>query len=241
VDELIILWDIDGTLIDTRGAGVDPLVAGIKQVLSMDVKLDRRKMAGYSDYEIIEQLTNLRTSKASNEILFEKILDYYATNLFKKLRENPVKLLGESVIALKKLSQTKGVRIGILTGNCEIGGKTKLESGNIYKYIDRDLFFYSSFYHSSRSKVLKLAKSIYKNIVIVGDTPNDVEAGRQFAIPVISTPTGAYNESELREINHPFVLSENWNYKQLIQMLTLIDAEGDFPRADYPADRLWLP
>ena len=217
--EVYILWDIDGTLIDTNGQGVQPFSEAIEIFLGSKIIMDRKKMAGKTDYEIIQALTELRVSKEADKFQFDQILQFYVDGLSANLVRRPVKVLGDIEKALQTLSKSNNMRVGVLSGNCQNGGIEKLKSGNLYGFFDPNLIFLASFKYFSRIKLLEHAAENYKRIVIIGDTPNDVEAAKTCKIPIISIATGLYNFSELESINKGFVLGKSWKYEELHQLI----------------------
>lgn len=222
VRELVVLWDIDGTLLDTQGAGVMPLTESIELTTGSKVALDRRRHAGKSDYEIIETLSGLSLSNQSEEAKFEKILQDYVNGLAANLKKKPVVVLGDVVNTLAYLNESPNVRVGLLTGNCQTGGKQKLISAELIEYFEPTLSFFSSFTLSNRASVLASAVENHTNMVIVGDTPNDVEAGLKHNIPVISVATGQFSLSELEQINRGLVLNENWKMDDFSRLLETV-------------------
>ena len=218
----IILWDIDGTLLDTRGAGVAPLSESIEKITGRKVSLDRKAHAGKSDYEIIESLCGLSTANHPETLQVENILENYVNGLTANLKVNPVKVLADVTNTLKHLKELTHIRIGLLTGNCRNGGVAKLVSAELFGYFDPEVSFFATSEHRDRKSVLAAAVKEHSNMIIVGDTPNDVEAGLRHGIPVISVPTGLYNWSELEEINQNLVLKEDWKMTEFLEIIETV-------------------
>lgn len=217
--ETLVLWDIDGTLIDTQGAGVEPFQNSIEKYLEIDIEFNRRALSGKSDFEIVELLTSLSSSRSENALYFETILQDYTIGLKDNLSRESVRVLGDSKTTIKILNDTLIFRNGILSGNCKEGGETKLISGNIYELFHKDLFFFSTFSLNTRVKILESVLKVHPKVLLVGDTPNDVEAAKQFGIPIISVATGVWSYDQLEEINKGNVLKMEWKSQDFTQLL----------------------
>jgi phosphoglycolate phosphatase-like HAD superfamily hydrolase len=217
--ETLVLWDIDGTLIDTQGAGVEPFQNSIEKYLEIDIEFNRRALSGKSDFEIVELLTSLSSSRSENALYFETILQDYTIGLKDNLSRESVRVLGDSKTTIKILNDTLIFRNGILSGNCKEGGETKLVSGNIYELFHKDLFFFSTFSLNTRVKILESVLKVHPRVLLVGDTPNDVEAAKQFGIPIISVATGVWSYDQLEEINKGNVLKMEWKSQDFTQLL----------------------
>jgi phosphoglycolate phosphatase len=220
--ESVVLWDIDGTLLDTQGAGVGPLAKSIEESTGRSVILDREKHAGKSDYEIIGLLSGLSASNHSEELQFEIILENYVKGLALNLKVKPATVLGDTIKTLEWLQNSRNIRIGLLSGNCEAGGREKLISANLLRFFKPELCFFASFRLSNRESVLASVLERHPKLVIVGDTPNDIEAGITCNTPVISVATGLYSWSELDQINKDFVLREDWKLKDFSKLLAKV-------------------
>ena len=83
--------------------------------------------------------------------------------------------------------------------------------------------YFASFELKTRIELLGLAKKSHERIVLIGDTPNDIQAGQVFDVPVISVPTGIFSWDVLNNLNPGRVLPNNWNRQQMVDaILSLI-------------------
>ena len=73
---MILLWDIDGTLLDTGGSGVQPLVDAIKKHTGLEIAFHRENVSGLTDYEIVQKLI-VEKSKMKGIV----IVDHYAEDI----------------------------------------------------------------------------------------------------------------------------------------------------------------
>ena len=225
-NKALILWDIDGTLLDTNGAGVQPFQNAVKKWTSTNPNFDRKKFAGKSDYEIAHLLIGKNNLQLYRRLLIWFILRTYARSLKRKLRTEKVKVLGDVQNSLSTLKKSGFYSLGILTGNCKEGMKLKLRNAELDNYFDRKFMFYATSTKSTREMILNDVTSRYKGVIItVGDTPNDILAARNLGIQNISVATGLYSREELEGLNPDWVLETNWNFSDFKVKLEKLSEE----------------
>jgi len=223
VKRTLLLWDIDGTLLDTGGSGVEPFKRAAERYLRENLQFDRSKMAGKTDYQIVEQLSQTSQTKSSNEFLEYMILREYTSRLGDALESNPVRIFAGILEALENLASSSVFDLGILTGNCKKGMRIKLKSAGLLGFFPDEKVFYSTRVLRSREKILSNALSrIHQKVIVIGDTPSDVHAARELSIPVLSIASGLFDYQELTELNPNFVLNEGWSFNELILKLDAI-------------------
>lgn len=134
-DKTLLLWDIDGTLLDTGGSGVEPFKIAAEKYLGGKVQFGRAKMAGKTDYQIVNYLRQDDRTKFTTACVEHKILKKYARGLRNSLKVNPVKVLGDVQVSLENLKSSSEFELGILTGNCKRGMEAKLQSAGLLDLI----------------------------------------------------------------------------------------------------------
>lgn len=212
--KISLLWDIDGTLIDTRGAGVKPLSNAIERVLNQEVTMNRDYFAGKTDYEIIDYISRDLTSSSLSNQSVEEILDEYVQGLQSNLLKSPVRVLGKVNEVLNEMAQESHISLGVLTGNCMNGGRVKLKSGQIFDYFDPDISFFATKEWKSRESLVQLAASQCDSVILIGDTPNDIEAARNCNQPIISISSGIFSFDELNKLNPGRVLEADFEVQE---------------------------
>ncbi len=216
LSKTVILWDIDGTLLDTGGAGVVPFKSALEKHLKVKIEFDRSKLAGKTDYQIIDFFTQGTQSKKLSPLREYWLLRQYVLGLRKNLNAKTISVLGDSLLALNRISTTHKWKLGILTGNCSKGAKAKLGSAKLLNFFDQELIYCASRKLRSREAILRNAISRLKgNIVLIGDTPSDIVAAKSLSVPIISLASGAFDFCDLHSLNSGFVLDADWNYSQL--------------------------
>lgn len=176
------LFDIDGTLINTGGAGKKALLDAFKKYLG-SIHIDEDySFAGKTDTEIIKNAVfrgKINAGEISN--IIEKIKKEYYANLEENLIESKNFYVYEGVKdILDYFAQNEEYEIALLTGNLEKGAELKLEHGKIFEYFSWGVF---GDFSENRNDLAREAYRIilHKNpnihpqdIVIIGDTPSDI-------------------------------------------------------------------
>jgi phosphoglycolate phosphatase-like HAD superfamily hydrolase len=205
----LVLFDIDGTLIDTGGAGTSALNHAFSEVFSIKSAFDGIAMAGKTDPQIIQEcLKKHAIPPLSSNI--SRLLDSYAKNLTSLMQGNgkeglkPKSLKPGVMELLDFLLSTRGLRIGLLTGNIQEGAWIKLAAFAIHRYFSFGAFGSD---HKDRTKLLPVAVNMFRNIsgigvdypdcVVVGDTPLDIGCARPHGAYSVAVATGPYSAGEL--------------------------------------------
>jgi len=206
----LVLFDIDGTLMDTGGAGSRALNIAFQNVFSINSAMDGISMAGKTDLQILREALSGSGISFSGDVAPE-LMESYLENLALELEKSgidgyPPKSLKPGVMELLDfLLSTSGVRIGLLTGNFEEGAWLKLKSFGIHRY-----FSYGAFGsdHEDRNQLLPAALSMFKRIsgmdadygdcIVIGDTPMDVNCAKPYGAFSIGVATGPYSVADLR-------------------------------------------
>jgi phosphoglycolate phosphatase len=203
----LVLFDIDGTLVLTGGAGKRALSRACEDLVGHPDALDGIPVAGRTDW-IILQDTVSRIGLELDPELFAAVRDRYLTYLQEEIAEP-----GEGVKGvmpgvrelLDRLHARADVFVGLLTGNFEAGARIKLDYFDLWKYFrcgafgddhaDRNALVPFAL---SRARVCGVEVARTRDVLVVGDTPHDVACALSaHAIPV-GVATGGYTVEELR-------------------------------------------
>lgn len=203
----LLIWDIDGTLLHCGGSGKKALEKTFEERYSISKAFEAVQMAGKMDKNILEEA--LEKNNLSNEDIYE-IISHYGVNLKKELESNKeFKLLQNIKINLHKLSKDNRIYNVIATGNSEVGGILKLKKAGLDEYFSLGSF---GNHFTKRGVLVKNAINIARfsydidfkkeNIYMIGDTPDDILAGKENDIRTIGVATGGYSKEKLA-INKP--------------------------------------
>ncbi len=204
----LVLFDIDGTLLDSGGAGRRAMITAFEQVFGTAGPVDQYSMAGKVDSQIVVEL--MRAAGLPDETIHAQMPAYfeaYVSELQRIIDHHPVRSLPGVTELLDRLTQHPNVVVGLLTGNIWRGAQEKLKAANLASYFDGLGAFGED--ALSRPELPAIAvrraeeavreKFRGKDVVIVGDTPADIDCGRALGVKSIAVATGPYSCEELRE------------------------------------------
>lgn len=201
--ERLLLFDIDGTLVDTGGAGMAALVDATREVFGDDgPKLD---LAGATDSGLLKNIYQ-SFGRDEDEVTSARFFDLYLARLEVNLRDacfGGRALEGvESILEEVEASQ---IGKGLLTGNISAGAEVKM------RHYGMDHFFSFGAYgddHYDRNKLGPIALQRAKEelgrdydprqTIVVGDTPKDIWCAQAFGAKSVCVATGSFTVEQLK-------------------------------------------
>jgi phosphoglycolate phosphatase len=217
----LVLWDIDGTLVQAGEVGRDIFTEAFQAVLGRDpdqVTAKALVMAGRTDPEIaLEFLAAHEIAEGERHLpAFSEALVTALAAKAAVIRERGRALPGARE-TLAALSRADGVAQSLLTGNLQANALLKLASFDLDGYLDFEVGGFGSDHHHRPSLVeVARAKAERKYgaafdgaaTVLVGDTPLDVAAGRAGGARVVAVATGPFRADELATTGADAVLED---------------------------------
>lgn len=198
---VVALFDIDGTILKTAGAGRAALDAAIAVVTGVSGSVTGISIAGRTDRAIIfDALAVAGIAPAHRDFLFERVAEQYVSLLPAHVAAAPGNVL-PGVRELLAAVETTSVISTVATGNLRGGAEIKLRHFGLW----REEFARGGFgeVSSDRSEVVRAAMDSYVNgavptFVVIGDTPHDIEAARKTGAASVAVATGAFTSDALR-------------------------------------------
>jgi phosphoglycolate phosphatase len=219
--KIALLWDIDGTLLNTKGVAAKQLVASFKQVTNVDCSIFPGQYSGFTDFEIVLNL--LQKSNIPPEVtLAEEVLIHYGTRLLGQLQASPPQLLADIEMALHEIAKLGYVKNFIGTGNSNLGARAKITASGLEKYFDSKQYFVSTPAKVSRDSVIQeAAESIDIPTLLIGDSDRDIQSAKKNGLKVLAVATGHHKLEELANLNPDYVLDAEWNAQQFMEVFSL--------------------
>lgn len=207
----LILFDIDGTLLDTSGAGLSALEEGFFAAFPecQGKAFPQLDLGGATDRGVANFLFD-HFGLGSNEEATVSFFEAYAECLERQLRDFGSNLPGgvlEGIPELLEALQAIGqFEFGLLTGNTEDGASLKLKYYGLRDYFSHGAFGSD---HHDRNQLgpIALARAHQSSgrqfsaqeTLVIGDTLKDIACARAFGARVLAVATGAVDEPRLRE------------------------------------------
>lgn len=210
MDATLILFDVDGTLIDTAGAGRAAVQSAFAEVLGCDSdRLDgvRVPYAGRTDPVIFRAVAvALGIDGRLYEEARQRLFDTYVERLGEIMATPDARrrVLPGVEALLRDLRDRPGVHVGLLTGNLESGARTKLEPFGLNRYFRAGGFSSDS---EDRREIARIAADRLRGLLgadvapsrtwVVGDTALDVDCARANGFRALAVGTGGADDGTL--------------------------------------------
>jgi len=201
-----ILFDIDGTLLHTGGAGAVAWQRAFLELYEVEANITEHTHAGMTDPEIAEIVFREVLHREGSAEERAEAIGCYLGHLADAVAESEGYYVIEGIAELLPRLVEKGILLGIVTGNIEPAAHIKLARG------DLDRFFGFGGYGSDARDRTELTKKALERggsvaghpldpaeTIAIGDTPRDVRAGHGAGIRVVGVATGSYAIDELTD------------------------------------------
>jgi phosphoglycolate phosphatase-like HAD superfamily hydrolase len=208
----VCLFDIDGTLIASGGAGKAALEAALADEFGMTHTIDKLRLSGRTDRAIMADVFRLHVIDDTPEN-HRRLCEAYLRHLPNYLHAGRV-LPGIAEL-LAHLDDRDDVAVGLLTGNVRDGARVKLGYFGLHHY-----FAFGGYgdHHLDRDDVAREALTEARQrlngsvqperIWVVGDTPLDIRCARSIGARAVAVATGWHPVEELAEHGPDLLLAD---------------------------------
>ncbi len=210
--KILILWDIDGTILQSGRAGMKALQAALKDVFGVSGSFAGIEFAGRTDPWIIRQIFS-RFGIENSERNVASYIDRYVATLPGILEQSGSRILPGVAEILGRAAKHPNVAQGLLTGNLRRGAQAKLGFHGLWEYFPFGAFADDSEIRNELGPyALRRAKGHWGHDFqadrtwVVGDTPHDISCARAFGAQAMAVATGGSKASELAAFNPDAVL-----------------------------------
>jgi phosphoglycolate phosphatase len=224
VTELLVLWDVDYTLVSADGLGTRLYEVVFAEMFGRELTAVAPK-AGRTDRAIIADTFTLSGVPASEIGPFLVSLTRAAEAGGVPGAVRPLAGAAEAITALA----AAGIRQSVLTGNIRPMAALKLERAGLRDHLDLDAGAYGDA-HEVRSELVTAARRAAGQVfgadfsgtatVLVGDTPLDVEAALVTGARAVAVATGSYGAAELASAGAHVVLPDLTDTTRVVAAVT---------------------
>jgi len=225
----LVLFDIDGTLLNSGGLGRASMQRALRMVFRSPGNPSYR-YHGKTDKQIVRDVMRLEGHSDEHiDSRMEKLIDLYLEGLRTgaksgKFNVRPLEGVPELLDALEA---REDVLLGLLTGNVEPGARTKLTAAGI----NPDRFRVNAFGsdHEHRPELPAIAQRRASEtlgldiagdrLIVIGDTPADIECGRALGAKAIGVASGHYTVEQLEAHNAYAVFPSLKNTQQVLETI----------------------
>ncbi|PTY03160.1 hydrolase [Opitutaceae bacterium EW11] len=221
----LLLWDIDGTLIDSGGAGERALRVALEREFGIVDTLAWLDWAGRTDLWIARAILR-HHGLSEDDTTATRYLDGYVAAVSEEMANPRARILPGVERILAHVATHPGMAQGLLTGNLERGAKIKLGHFDLWRY-----FAFGAFAddHESRNELgphaLRRAAAHHRipfapdRTFVIGDTPHDIACGRAIGARTLAVATGKYSVDALKPFHATFVLPDLQDFDAVMHLL----------------------
>lgn len=209
----LVLFDIDGTLLKVEGISRNALIESLRQVYGTEGSAHTHDFAGKLDSVIIMEV--MKEAGLSDEEIrkgFEEVKRTYIRLFKERARREHIRLMTGVVELLQALAAEQHVTLGLLTGNFEESGRYKVALPGLEHYFPFGAFADDA---NTRNELPPIAverafahtgiRFSGKDVVIIGDTPHDINCAKVLDSKAIAVATGFYSAEELQSYQPDYV------------------------------------
>jgi phosphoglycolate phosphatase len=212
-DVRAVLFDIDGTLLVTGGAGGAAWQRAFEELHGVEANVADHTDAGMTDPEIAAIVFREVIGREGTSEERAKAIGRYLKHLPDTVAESEGYRTMPAIEQLLDRLIDDGLLLGLVTGNIEAAAHIKLARANLNRFFSFGGYGSDS---SDRTEVTQAAMRRGELVsgggledgacIAVGDTPRDVRAGHGAGIEVVGVATGSYGTDELRAAGADYVL-----------------------------------
>lgn len=223
----LLLWDIDGTLIHSGGAGERALAAALHEEFGILGTLEDIELAGRTDAWIARRVLAKFALPDTPENV-SRYLRGYLRALAKHLPNPHARVLPGVTELLTALASRPDVAQGLLTGNLREGAQVKLSHHDLWKHFAFGAFADDSEHRNDlgphavrRACDHHSVQFAADRVWVIGDTPHDIECGKIIGARTLAVATGRFTVDELRAHTPTAVVADLTDTANLLKILGL--------------------
>ncbi len=223
----LLLFDVDGTLILTGGAGIRAFQRAFRELFRTDAVLDGIRFHGRTDPEIVEDIfiKGLNRLPALEEL--QTICNGYLTYLEEEVPRSPgYRIMPGLPGLLEILAARPDVCMGLATGNLEGAARIKLNRADMNQY-----FRFGGYGSDAKDRTVLIQTAIERGrtllgrshnelrVFVIGDTDLDIACGRAAGATTVAVATGGDSWETLLQASPDYLLKDLSRPEELLALL----------------------
>lgn len=211
MEPILLIWDIDGTLMSSKGIGRRAMDSTFKRLYDIESGFKNVEMSGRLDYQIIRDAHDNHSIPSYD---LSRFYEAYEIELKDEIKSDTKASVLAGIIDILERNNENIYHI-LGTGNCEIGARLKLSHVGLDHYFrvggfgdeDKDRW-------QIIEKGYNLARSYYNidfkksNTYVIGDTPHDINCAKRMGVKSIAVATGSHSYKELEKYDSDYLLDK---------------------------------
>jgi phosphoglycolate phosphatase-like HAD superfamily hydrolase len=202
VNSTLLMFDVDGTLVAGSRAGREAFVLAIQDCLGRTVDLSALNLPGKTDQAIMQEIISdhgLPTDRRT----WDCLLSAFVGHLDEGLKASPGRPCPGVRALLDRLDALPEYALALGTGNVERGARLKLGAHDLNRYFPTggfgdDHVLREALIGRGIERAREHYRGAFERVVIIGDTPFDIDAARANAAYSLGVATGRFSVDELR-------------------------------------------
>jgi phosphoglycolate phosphatase-like HAD superfamily hydrolase len=225
----ILLFDIDGTLIDPAGEGSVCMKRALEDVCGEAGPIESYDMSGKTDWQITADLMAM-VGLSPDEIDAKRqaVFGAYVRHVNAAAPLFEMRILPGVHALLKALASDSHFMLGLVTGNVREAVPYKLQAVGI----DPSLFRFGAFGSEHKDRRLLPSLALHRlsqllgeapraeQVLVIGDTPKDIECARHAGLKVMCVATGCYGFEEMDSFSPDYLLKDLSETDQVLEILS---------------------
>ncbi len=209
----VVLFDVDGTLIDSGGAGARSWRHAFDKLYGIPADIGSHTAAGETDPAVARETFEAAVGREPTEAELARLFAVYLLMLSEEVRTSEGYRVLEGVEDLLLMLSDTGTMLGLVSGAMEGAARVKLSRADLNRF-----FVFGGYGSDSNDRAMLTRVAIDKaamlhghdvtpdRVFVVGDTPLDVEATRAVRAVSVAVASGKFSVEELRSSGAGYVL-----------------------------------
>jgi phosphoglycolate phosphatase len=199
------LFDIDGTLIITGGAGAAAWRLAFEELYGIPADIGKFTDTGMTDPDVGCKTFAAVLGREATQAELNQVMERRLHYLYQTVADSPTYRVLEGVEELLPRLLTEGYLLGLVTGNVEAAAHIKLHRARLNRYFSFGGYGSDSTDRGELTRVALQRASVVsggsvtpEQAFVVGDTPHDVAAAHAAGVPCVGVASHHYTAEELR-------------------------------------------